>query len=151
MHGNTGPKVVNTRLALITTFLASCKGSTNDRYSSFSQTALGCRQLYLLLWSCATGKKASNGHPESLHFSVSVGKSAVKLGQEVNVSVEGVPEGWAGEPTINLRHFSFHSLRYTLRATLQNGFKTKGQSDSLSYYWTTTDMRYRSRISATFP
>src|SRR5262249_53462416 len=73
----------------------------------------------MLLVSCAA-RPGSGGATAK----VTVEPAQVQLGREIHFQVQGAPPGWSGEITVNARHFAVSTERYSLRATIENGFQT---------------------------
>ena len=61
---------------------------------------------------------------------VTLDKNVVRFGGELRVRVENVPQIWSGEVLVNsLRHVSFDSQEFVLKATVRNGFNELGPTD----------------------
>jgi hypothetical protein len=57
-------------------------------------------------------------------------KTAVKLGEDIQIRTGLLPEGWLGEITVNsLRRFPFTAKLYTLKASVENGFSGVSAAD----------------------
>ena len=81
-----------------------------------------CLVASLLFVSCKTSKPA----PVRASTSISLDKTAVKLGDEIRINLTRPLQGWSGEATINTFRATLpiDSQNNVVRATRENGFST---------------------------
>src|SRR6476661_3380187 len=86
--------------------------------------------LVLRLVDCACWRQRRGNTQEA---SVKVDRTVVKLGDEIQITTDRVPNRWSGQITVNnfSTRFPIHSAVYRLRATRQNGFTTSAPTDLL--------------------
>ena len=61
---------------------------------------------------------------------VSLDKTTVRLGDDLEIRVDGVPDGWSGTMRVNSgNQFELKSTRYVLKVTRQNGFSTSAPTE----------------------
>ncbi len=72
---------------------------------------------------------------------ITLEKTTVKMGQELQIHVDQVPDGWSGELEVNsLRNFRLSSKLYRLKANQKNGFNPVAGND---LFFLLTDLKGR--------
>ena|SRR5579864_1447597 len=87
-------------------------------------------QIALLL-SVACREESRGERSRRTQATVSVDKTTIQLGDDLEIEIHGVPDGWSGEVWVNASkyRFEFRSTRYVLKATRHNGFSTWAPTD----------------------